>query len=163
MEWETIRKAFIAERQRLGLQQEDITAMPQPMVSKLERNKNLGPSVGTFVKAVEGMGLTLSLFFARIETQSSNPPPPVTPPPSVPNNDAALEIARDLTDAQRVALNEILDAYRRRLERDSGTDNRQSPDTEKSTTQRLEPGRTDSRQAPGRPPTRRPKPGREKR
>lgn len=69
VEWKTIRAAFIRERGR-RTQEEIATAagLPQSAISKLESNDNLGPAVGTFVKAVGGLGLTPSGFFAHIES-----------------------------------------------------------------------------------------------
>lgn len=67
MDWATIREAFIAARKARGLTQEQVAGIRQGMVSKLETNKNLGPTVAVFVKAVHGIGMSLSAFFAQLE------------------------------------------------------------------------------------------------
>lgn len=68
VEWKVIRSAFI--RARGTRKQAEIAKagdVYQSDISKLESNDNLGPAVETFVKAVEGLGMTVSSFFANIE------------------------------------------------------------------------------------------------
>ena len=68
VEWKLIRAAFI--RARGTRIQEDIAkagGLYQSAVSKLENNDQLGPAVGVFVKAIQGLGLKPSEFFAEIE------------------------------------------------------------------------------------------------
>ena len=71
MDWHTIRSAFI--KARGSRTQEDIAAnvkgLTQGAIAKLESNDNLGPTVGTFIKAVEGLGIPVSSFFAEIENR----------------------------------------------------------------------------------------------
>lgn len=74
MEWLTIRNRFIALREDRKLTQEQVAdkgKLDQGGISKLESNLNQGPSVETFVKAVEGLGLTLTEFFAQLENQTN--------------------------------------------------------------------------------------------
>lgn len=122
-------------------------------ISRWENGRELNPSLEALEKLARGLGITLSNFFTRIETQS-----PEFAPQAVSDNDAALAVARDITDAQWKVLETVLDAHRNRLDRDSGTDHRQNPETEKSTSERLESGRTSPRHASRRTPARRPKP-----
>lgn len=68
VDWKTIRAAFVRHRGKRT--QADIAAdagIRQNDVSRLEANDNLGPSVETFVRAVEGLGLKPSEFFREIE------------------------------------------------------------------------------------------------
>ena len=68
VDWKTIRSAFIRTRGR-RTQAEIAKAgdLLQPAISKLESNDSLGPAVGTFVKAVKGLGVPVSEFFRQIE------------------------------------------------------------------------------------------------
>lgn len=69
VEWKEIRSAFI--RARGKRRQHAIAAaagLAQGDISKIENNDLLGPTVGTFIKAVEGLGLKPSEFFASLES-----------------------------------------------------------------------------------------------
>ena len=74
MEWKTIRahyeREFTAAKRR-GLTQAKVAKAGglkgQNDISRLLANDTLGPQVETFVRAVEGLGLSLSAFFAQIE------------------------------------------------------------------------------------------------
>lgn len=68
MEWTAIREAFKAARAARKLDQHEVAGLPQAMISKIEMNNNLGPTVGTFVKAVLGLGIPVSAFFLQIES-----------------------------------------------------------------------------------------------
>lgn len=83
MDWATIRSAFIRLR-GARTQQEiaDAGQLRQSHISKLESNDNLGPAVGTFVKAVQGLGVSVSDFFRQLEAgdlsiMASSKTPPV--------------------------------------------------------------------------------------
>lgn len=67
MDWMTIREAFKDARAASELNQADLKNLPQPMVSKIENNGNLGPTVETFVKALHGLRIPVWKFFAKIE------------------------------------------------------------------------------------------------
>src|SRR4029077_7240854 len=75
MDWSLMREAYRRELKAAtktrGLNQQKVAAAGgltgQNVVSKLLRNKNLGPAVEIFTKAVEGLGMPCSEFFARIE------------------------------------------------------------------------------------------------
>src|SRR5262245_7640296 len=74
--WQVIRDRYIVllhAAKRAGIRQEDIAARGglhgQNAISKLVANDNLGPSVETFVRAVEGLGKPVSIFFAELEAQ----------------------------------------------------------------------------------------------
>jgi len=74
----------------------------QNAISKLLDNDNQGPAVETFLKAIKGLGLTPSEFFAELERDS--PPthassPTLTPAaPPAPPADTALH--KELLDRQ---------------------------------------------------------------
>lgn len=81
MNWERIRSHYaqlIADARRAGVTQESVAKagdLPgQNAISKLLANHNLGPSVETFVKAVKGLGMDVSVFFAEIEHGTAAPP-----------------------------------------------------------------------------------------
>ena len=80
VEWKTIRaeyeRAFRAAKLRGASQSSvaltgglvDADGRPQQnVISKILSNDGLGPRVETFVHAVEGLGLSVSRFFARVE------------------------------------------------------------------------------------------------
>jgi len=80
VEWKTIRaeyeRAFRAAKLRGASQSSialtgglvDADGRPkQNVISKILSNDGLGPHVETFVHAVEGLGLSVSRFFARVE------------------------------------------------------------------------------------------------
>lgn len=65
--WDELYEAAKAE----GVTQATVAARgglsAQNVISKMTANRNLGPQVETFVRAVEGLGLTPSAFFAIVE------------------------------------------------------------------------------------------------
>lgn len=70
-----IRELFRAERKRLGLGQEHVAergGASQSTISKIEIEPDYEPTVPVFEKAVRGLGMTLSSFFARIEGLSKS-------------------------------------------------------------------------------------------
>lgn len=71
----------------------------QNAVSKMLANSRLGPSVETFVRAVEGLGMPLSEFFASLERGEA---PARGAAPDIPrsvNDQRALEIGRAILAA----------------------------------------------------------------
>lgn len=86
MEWAMMREAF---RERFEAEKERTRKLPteqritqaavarrggladQKIVSTLLSNDNLGPQVETFIRAIEGLGLTPSAFFASLEGGTS--------------------------------------------------------------------------------------------
>jgi transcriptional regulator with XRE-family HTH domain len=74
MDWTTIRTQYRALLRQSGVTQADVARRGglsgQNAISKLLANTHRGPSVETFIKAVDGLGLSLAEFFAAIE-----PPP----------------------------------------------------------------------------------------
>jgi transcriptional regulator with XRE-family HTH domain len=76
MEWADIRaelKRAYAAAKRRGMTQKHAGAragIRQGQISRTLSNKHLGPTVGTFAKAVEGCGLSLAQFFANLERRS---------------------------------------------------------------------------------------------
>lgn len=115
VEWKVIRSAFIKARGRRT--QGDIATaggLHQSSISKLESNDKLGPAVEVFVKAVEGLGVKPSVFFAAIEKttdsklldvsasqtqaqEASSGSRPLQAPPTIPEEDvkAFLRVLRD--------------------------------------------------------------------
>lgn len=81
MTWTHIRAEYarrLSEVKASGHTQEDIAiagglAVGQTAISKMVRNQRRGPSVETFVGAVRGLGIPLSLFFAELEAQLDTP------------------------------------------------------------------------------------------
>jgi transcriptional regulator with XRE-family HTH domain len=77
MTWLEIRAHFIAlhARSEAGVTQREIAERGgikgQNSVSRLLANDKLGPSVETFVRAVEGLGLSVAQFFAEMEHAGS--------------------------------------------------------------------------------------------
>jgi transcriptional regulator with XRE-family HTH domain len=74
MKWREIRAQYAAcyaeLQEKTGATQTSVAAaggVAQNAVSKLLGNHKRGPSVETFVGAVEGLGLSLSAFFAALE------------------------------------------------------------------------------------------------
>lgn len=70
-----LREFFRAERKRLELTQADVAAdsggVDQGTISKIERDAPYEPSVIVFLRAIKGLGMTPSEFFARFEHESS--------------------------------------------------------------------------------------------
>jgi transcriptional regulator with XRE-family HTH domain len=74
LDWARIRThyaAHVSAARKAGQTQQMIARAGglsgQNAISKLLRNHNQGPSVETFVKAVQGLGLDLSVFFQEME------------------------------------------------------------------------------------------------
>lgn len=78
MDWLSLRDAykvlFLAAKQH-GETQETIAQRGglkrQNTISKMLQNRNLGPQVETFIRAIEGLGLKPSAFFKATEEKSS--------------------------------------------------------------------------------------------
>jgi transcriptional regulator with XRE-family HTH domain len=115
VDWEQIRRHYaarLADARRRGFTQKAVATAGklsgQNAISKLLANENLGPSVETFVKAVTGLGLTVSEFFAEIERgESVNPRDQLH---------AALVTTRSEVLSQRIVLGELVERLDR-LER----------------------------------------------
>jgi transcriptional regulator with XRE-family HTH domain len=80
MKWVNIRShfaaSFAAYQRETGATQQSVGiagGVAQNAVSKLLANDRKGPSVETFVGAIEGLGMSVSAFFAELEA----PAPPV--------------------------------------------------------------------------------------
>lgn len=80
MDWSSIRDHYatrLDEAKRAGETQESVAEAGglsgQNAISKLLRNQNMGPSVETFIKAVLGLGMPVSAFFAEVERATSQP------------------------------------------------------------------------------------------
>lgn len=84
MDWPLVRSAFIRERTRLKLNQTQVAQRgdlaDQSAVSKLENNDKLGPTVGVFLGAIKGLGLTPLEFFSRVDDFTQTPKNSVTTP-----------------------------------------------------------------------------------
>lgn len=67
-----MRSAFIALRGKRTQQDiADAAGIPQSAITKIENNDKLGPTVGTFCRAIVGLGLPVSEFFARLEARDA--------------------------------------------------------------------------------------------
>jgi transcriptional regulator with XRE-family HTH domain len=117
MHWDLIRRHYaarLATAQRQGVTQQAVATAGQlsgqNAISKLLANHNLGPSVETFVKAVTGLGLDVSAFFAEIEQcgrrHADSPHDPRDP---LEHLHAALIGTRFEILEQRLVLTELLD------------------------------------------------------
>jgi len=65
-----LREFFFAERKRKNLTQQEVAdrgGASQGEISKIERDEPYQPGIGTFIRAVRGLGMPLSEFFARFE------------------------------------------------------------------------------------------------
>lgn len=131
MTWAEIRDAFVTIRTEMELNQVAVSErgqLPQSAVSKIENNYDLGPTVGTFVRALSGLGLTPSEFFARIEHPGTNRqettgytvPAMVESAPSSSeegtDRDAALVASRDPVAALRSDIDALRGAIAARLD-----------------------------------------------
>jgi transcriptional regulator with XRE-family HTH domain len=75
MDWSAIRAHFEDLMTARGSTQEQIAEAGglsgQNAISRLLTNQSRGPSVETFIRALEGLGVAPSRFFADLETSSS--------------------------------------------------------------------------------------------
>ena len=71
MDWGQIRESYARQFAAKKRTQAQVAAAGglknQNLVSKVLRNTHLGPTVETFVRAVEGLGIPVSEFFAELE------------------------------------------------------------------------------------------------
>lgn len=87
MEWKTIRAQYerlFNDAKKMGATQETVAragGLRQNKISKILDNGGRGPQVETFVKAVEGLGITVSSFFLQIEVLQSAASKGHTAPP----------------------------------------------------------------------------------
>jgi transcriptional regulator with XRE-family HTH domain len=84
MTWEEIRARYAALLVASGATQHAVAAAGglsgQNAISKLVANTKRGPSVETFIRAVQGLGIPLSTFFAALETPAPDPRASAPPP-----------------------------------------------------------------------------------
>jgi transcriptional regulator with XRE-family HTH domain len=102
MDWTRIRDHYATLFEQSGLTQEDVAAAAhlhaQTAISKLLDNQKRGPSVETFARAVLGLGVTLTSFFAGLEQAGTAAAPSVT---------ERLQTLERALDANRTALAEL--------------------------------------------------------
>lgn len=70
LDWPTIRDHYLRLMAEAGRTQKDIArdgGLHQSAVSKMLANTKRGPTVSTFGRAVQGLGLSLTDFFATLE------------------------------------------------------------------------------------------------
>src|SRR6185369_4606710 len=137
MDWKAVRSAFIGTRERLNLTQVMVAAkgkLPQSAISKLESNDKLGPAVEVLLRAIAGLGVSVSGFFLHVEqiqrsSGNNTKVPLLTEDPRIHNAassgtqgvvdalSATLDQARDtdLHDAARLALARALTEAAARL------------------------------------------------
>jgi transcriptional regulator with XRE-family HTH domain len=75
VEWERIRAAYVAAFEAKGWTKAKVARLGglenANAITKLMRNRNRGPEVETFVRAVAGLGLSVAQFFAALESSTS--------------------------------------------------------------------------------------------
>lgn len=118
VDWSLIRQHFKAERKRRRLTQTRVAekgGLDQSAISKMEGDVTYTPQVDTFTKAVEGLGASVSSFFAELERSQNtslksaplptdNPPQVVLPPEGADHVDeAVIERASDKLAAALIA------------------------------------------------------------
>lgn len=85
MTWDKIRARYTTLLVASGRTQHEVAAAGglsgQNAISKLVANTKRGPSVETFIRAVHGLGIPLSTFFAALEASAPDPRASVPPPP----------------------------------------------------------------------------------
>ena len=116
MEWEHMRAHYVrllraAKRDREVTQKQVAAAgglKGQNYISKIKTASRLGPAVEIFIRAIEGLGLPPSAFFAELEGQ----PPPVRAPQD------ASPIAHDLAVGidRPAVIHAIIDTLQRGLQ-----------------------------------------------
>lgn len=139
VEWKQIRAAFI--RARGARKQDEIATaggLHQSAISKLEANDNRGPAVETFVKAIQGLGMSPSAFFARIEGVPASADEGL--PPIVPVDEVAARVVQTLAELLARA-SEIADERH----------HRQAADPHPAASDGPHPGRPRARGTPQRP------------
>lgn len=70
-----IREFFRAERKRLALKQEDVAekgGIEQSTISKIERDPPYDPGINSFLRAIRGLNMRPSEFFARFERRTGS-------------------------------------------------------------------------------------------
>ena len=75
MEWSEIRALYVELFRASGRTQDQVAAaggIAQNVVSKLLRNPKKGPITESFIKAVIGLGIPVSTFFAHLERQDAD-------------------------------------------------------------------------------------------
>jgi transcriptional regulator with XRE-family HTH domain len=105
MDWRDVRehyrRAFGIARRR-GLTQTDVAraaGLGQNHISRILnwRDDSLGPTIMTFLKALQGIGLPASIFFAELEHRHPDPLRPTIPPPAPsPDNEAEAALERTI-------------------------------------------------------------------
>lgn len=72
MDWRLVREHYKRLLTASGRTQSDVAraaGLPQSAIHKLMANKGDGPSVETLLRAVQGLGITLSEFFGQVEQE----------------------------------------------------------------------------------------------
>lgn len=96
MEWEQIRAHYVRAFHESGRTQQQVAAaagLTQNTISKLMANRREGPVVGTLLRAITGLGLLPSMFFAQIEDEEP-PTPGLAPAVSSGRSTDAEDLAR---------------------------------------------------------------------
>jgi transcriptional regulator with XRE-family HTH domain len=143
MNWDTIRAHYAALLAESGRTQHAVAVAGglsgQNAISKLLANTKRGPSVETLVRAVIGLGVPLSVFFAALEDVPATPASPVSDrlrdleqaladlrassqvrshePPSSPVPSSGHVVTINLLDEQRIAaiVQAVFDRLHQRL------------------------------------------------
>jgi transcriptional regulator with XRE-family HTH domain len=100
MEWKQIREHYrraFAEARRQGRTQVDVARAGDLKQNQISRYLNMpdtsdGPQIVNFLKALDGLGIPASTFFAELEQRHPDPRRPiVSPPPAGAEAEAELE------------------------------------------------------------------------
>lgn len=78
MEWERVRAHYVRVFQESGRTQQEVATaagLEQGVLSKLMANRREGPRAETLLRAIAGLGLLPSMFFAQLDDAA----PPVSP------------------------------------------------------------------------------------
>jgi transcriptional regulator with XRE-family HTH domain len=114
MEWFQVRDGYVRQLQASGLTQAAVGragGLRQGTLSKLTANDRSGPSVDTLLRAIRGLGLMPSEFFAHIE-QGSQMAPRASDEPDAPDDGRDPETAEDIAIELRRLRREVAELRR---------------------------------------------------
>jgi transcriptional regulator with XRE-family HTH domain len=127
MDWRLVREHYKRLFESSGRTQTDVAraaGLPQSAIHKLMANTGDGPSVETLLRAVQGLGITLSEFFGQVEQERSRDG---SAPASPLDRPAQLEHFDQTVIAEFIRLRAELEAIRRTATGAAGPDKRPDP------------------------------------
>lgn len=121
MEWNRLRAHYervFKEAKARGETQESVAKRGglknQNLISKMLDNDNLGPQAETFVRAIQGLGMTVSSFFEQIEGSTGtlhrrdNIPPGIDEPKGAADGRSARGGLSNIDEQVRLSLRRVL-------------------------------------------------------